>query len=561
MAYVGLMLLVVILAGCREDKTAYLVQLEAAEQTALQPIPVKEARTVALSDSVLHLPTAKRDSVLSDHMILTSNLLHRHKVYRQLFDYVNVVDSVSNRLIDDAKLRQFTQTLIHLNQALSYGELGLLDRTTNIYLEELNAAKGYGFDKLEMFVYNNLSTIYIEQQRYDEALKMLDGAIASVKQMNQPNPNYLGFIYTNIGDVYANQGNINKALEYHFMGLNHMKDTLDTRYTAMKRNIADDYLRLKQWDMALQQMGDVVTTFEGHHVAEELSMTYSMLARIRWGKGDLSEAHRLFEQSLVDLDSAVVTDRLKVLDHYLRFCQLTGDTGTEVKVLRLLQQLNDNIRNDNERRVITSKLYEEELQRNDASLTLFHTTIRKYQWWLAGLVVLIGMMVGGTAWLARWMRGKQRQVEYSRDAMHEQLTRAQAETERAQGTVAQLRSDLQQLQRNVTDSTPRSTVSELRKITRRAQQAENDKDNSADAWAIANPAFYNTLLERWPSLTKVDLKLCSLLRQGLSSKEIAEITNKSSHGIDVARNRLRRKLGLEPREDITLFLLRLTDQP
>jgi DNA-binding CsgD family transcriptional regulator len=57
-------------------------------------------------------------------------------------------------------------------------------------------------------------------------------------------------------------------------------------------------------------------------------------------------------------------------------------------------------------------------------------------------------------------------------------------------------------------------------------------------------------------MTRTNLKLCAYLRLNLSSKEIASLLNITVSGIDKARNRLRKKLNLEPNVDLYDFLLK-----
>ena len=57
--------------------------------------------------------------------------------------------------------------------------------------------------------------------------------------------------------------------------------------------------------------------------------------------------------------------------------------------------------------------------------------------------------------------------------------------------------------------------------------------------------FLAQLTEKHPSLTKNDLKLCSLMKLNLSTKETAQILHISPGGVEKSRYRLRKKLGLE----------------
>ena len=60
-----------------------------------------------------------------------------------------------------------------------------------------------------------------------------------------------------------------------------------------------------------------------------------------------------------------------------------------------------------------------------------------------------------------------------------------------------------------------------------------------------HPRFYSILIKEHPSLTRNDIKLCAFIKLNLSTKQIAEINGKSQNTIDVARYRLRKKLGLQ----------------
>jgi len=68
-------------------------------------------------------------------------------------------------------------------------------------------------------------------------------------------------------------------------------------------------------------------------------------------------------------------------------------------------------------------------------------------------------------------------------------------------------------------------------------------------------SFYRVLLEKFPSLTPNERKLCALLRSGLSSKDIAILTFQNPQSVDVARYRLRKKLNLVNEENLIDFLL------
>lgn len=56
--------------------------------------------------------------------------------------------------------------------------------------------------------------------------------------------------------------------------------------------------------------------------------------------------------------------------------------------------------------------------------------------------------------------------------------------------------------------------------------------------------FYQQLHEKFPNLTPNERRICAFLRLNMTTKEIAEVTGKTQHSINIARTRLRKKLDL-----------------
>ena len=69
-----------------------------------------------------------------------------------------------------------------------------------------------------------------------------------------------------------------------------------------------------------------------------------------------------------------------------------------------------------------------------------------------------------------------------------------------------------------------------------------------------NKEFSDTLLQKFPTLTKSEVELCGLFRLNMSNKEIGALKGISAESVKMSRYRLRKKLGLAPEEDIYRFL-------
>lgn len=66
--------------------------------------------------------------------------------------------------------------------------------------------------------------------------------------------------------------------------------------------------------------------------------------------------------------------------------------------------------------------------------------------------------------------------------------------------------------------------------------------------------FYKNISEKIPDITFREKRLCAFLKMNMSTKEIASITFQSTNSIDVARHRLRKKIGASSDEDLSNFL-------
>jgi DNA-binding NarL/FixJ family response regulator len=67
--------------------------------------------------------------------------------------------------------------------------------------------------------------------------------------------------------------------------------------------------------------------------------------------------------------------------------------------------------------------------------------------------------------------------------------------------------------------------------------------------------FLNRLREQFLDLTPNEQKLCALLRLNLSTKEISNLMSISLRGVEIARYRLRKKLGLDLGQNLSKFIL------
>lgn len=108
----------------------------------------------------------------------------------------------------------------------------------------------------------------------------------------------------------------------------------------------------------------------------------------------------------------------------------------------------------------------------------------------------------------------------------------------------------------VANSKSKKIIFELIENTNK-KMSDNGWEQFEEQIDMAYNDFFAKLSEKFPELSANERKLCGLLRMNLSSKEIAQLIFQEVASVDVARYRLRQKLGLDKDENLIAFLTEL----
>lgn len=97
----------------------------------------------------------------------------------------------------------------------------------------------------------------------------------------------------------------------------------------------------------------------------------------------------------------------------------------------------------------------------------------------------------------------------------------------------------------------------LQKLIRENISHDDDWKNFTLNFDIVYGNYIKRLNELHPNLNTSEQRLCSYLKMGLSSKEIAPLLNISFRSVEMARYRLRKKLALDPSVNLAEYLQKL----
>lgn len=105
---------------------------------------------------------------------------------------------------------------------------------------------------------------------------------------------------------------------------------------------------------------------------------------------------------------------------------------------------------------------------------------------------------------------------------------------------------------------PVKYINNMERIISRGLGTNNAEwENAIQNLKLSQQGFFKYLKERYPDLTPNDLRLCSFLRLNFNTKEIAQLLNISTRGVETSRHRLRKKMKLGKKQNLTEFLFEL----
>ncbi|MDR4988323.1 MAG: triple tyrosine motif-containing protein [Bacteroidales bacterium] len=123
-------------------------------------------------------------------------------------------------------------------------------------------------------------------------------------------------------------------------------------------------------------------------------------------------------------------------------------------------------------------------------------------------------------------------------------------------TLTSLKNELHQVLKSMPDDNPeKHSVSKLLRNVNRDLRNEKNWELFNSYFDEVHQDFINRLKETYSDLTPKELRLCAYLRMNISTKEIAPLMNISIRGVEISRYRLRKKLKLDPKENLADFII------
>ncbi|SHK35979.1 Tetratricopeptide repeat-containing protein [Epilithonimonas mollis] len=409
-------------------------------------------------------------------------------------------------------------------------------------------------------ILNNIGGCYYFMGNYKKARHFWELALKKFES-NKASQNVEGsLIYNNLAVLEKEHGNYARALEMlkEFKKRNEiLKDTFNI--IIAYENIAGVNVKLKESDLAISNLSEGIRLAKKIRSDYDQASLYTDIGNVylsQPGRKDsayyyLSNAFNIANRS--DFSDIKLASSEKLVSYF----EKQNDYKNALYYLHIAKSLSEaTINKENAKKV--SRL-ESEFEEKNKQKELLQQQKRRERYFISGIVLLLLFSVI-VFLMFKLQKSKSEKKAAENKLLSKKLEEKNKELANNAVKMMQASEIFQTTQKELKEMDPkyeddRKVISRIIMDFKKGSQALNNSEFDK-LFIETDEDFYKKLLEKFPSLTKNELRLCVFLRQNLSSKEISAITKQSPHSIVVARSRLRKKLGLEESQSISNFLIR-----
>ncbi len=544
----AMLLLLIAVTGCNSTPNVRVLdEIYALDSVMIAGLEHPDTLPATL-DSLSRQGETVADTAIADLSFAISNAMLHERQFTQLKTYTEQMQQLLSSITTHGNVMKEREVAMNINVAEIYGYLGMYERFTQMLLHEYKTALIYRQRNNQCVILNDLGFICTEKQEWDRAIDYFKQSAPLLDTVSHPE--LLVYNYNNLAWSYRGKKEYNKALEYMMLAIHHTPKSDTLLLMTMHQVLANHYQSMQEYSLAAKQLAPVIEYFKAKGLRNDFARAYALQAIITWRSGNMTQAKEEFAKAIDMQQYLDPPHKANLAREYGEFCSEFGDKDAVIEALCYANRVYDEMIKGNEQGEALTALYDEELRQSESKQVMYENRVMRYVWMTLGMAVMTLLALGAGAWLYRRQVKRRRGVEDVRDDLQQRLIETSAKDEKNREFLTTLGDDLQELQKIVADSSKQDIIKNLRAITSHVKGMA-DEDNSA--LQRANNDFFKRLLERYPMLTANDLRMAAFLRQGLSSKEIAEITFREPRSIDMARSRLRKKIGLPREQDLITF--------
>lgn len=467
--------------------------------------------------------------------------------------------------------------LINLCQGYLFNDI--YDKALQYGLQSLKIRKEIGNDYDLAFTLRTLGWLYYDIGYFDKALEYHTEVLKIHEKIGSKQR--IAYSYNSLGLIHEGKGDCNLALSFFKRSLELIenldnKDRIAEAMTNMGicyRKIDNLDLAIKFLKSALEITNEIKFEHKKVYILHELAIVYLEQENFDKAYALLEEA-RMIIQTIANNKELILENNKIMSDYYLAIHNYKDAFSYYKKYTEESSEIFSS--NKSERLAEMRILYEAERRETEFQLLQQQRNLeaQKRKALLIGTVLLIIIAILVITGL--WNNIKKKKAIYSqnhklskeklktqsleRENLEHKLDFRQKELTNLAFFISQRTSiykdftkslksleftDLKTLKKNISSLVKEYTFKfDFNEDVQRFHT--NIEDLQSD--------FLFKIKEQYPHLTDKDVQLAVQVKIKLSSKEIANINNISLNSVEIARHRLRKKLGLDSKDNLVSFL-------
>ena len=507
-------------------------------------------------------PGLSKDQVLDVHLAQASCYLELRFMERALIQ-LDLAEDILKKTKD-----KNTTALILFKRGVIADNNGTLDEAFELFQNAIDMLGNPEDDPvLASNIYSNISSLHSRLKNYDQAVSYSDQAIALLTKNNLRHE-LLGK-YLNRGILEKERGDFSSAKKWYNTAIE------EARINGTKYNLAQLFLNLGNVETHLKNFSDAESCYDSSTMyCQQLNSSYGIYLNAM-NKGNMYLEAKDYNNALVHLKEAkVLSTEFKLAEEEMNLAQMLAATYAGLNdfknaytYLDYNKVLNDSLTGGEiaqrilelETKYQNEKAKNEILELNEIVLEQ-SSRIRKY-------IILVLLFVLIFAGFIAFYFFSRKTTQFREKMSKEKIARMKLEMQlKDQELMAKVMNIAQvnevflsfsQSFRKFTVDLPSAKIREIK-----TQFKELERKFPDAAWKEFEYRFeqvhvsYNSrLVEKYPTLTANEIKICNFLILNLSTKEIAALTNRSIKTVENTRSSIRHKLQLNTDTNLTAILL------
>jgi tetratricopeptide (TPR) repeat protein len=445
--------------------------------------------------------------------------------------------------------------------------LGKYDEAVNHFLLSLEIAEENNFEYEQVIVLSHLGIVQDRIQKFDQALKYYFDALNIYNKRNEDGKpiselKNIHSLYNNIGNIYSTKKDFNTAEKYYLKGLVLAEQKDDyINIGIICNNLGKMYTEQKNYPQAYNYLIKSLEARKKVNDKSGIAKSYLFLSSYYQATNKFSEALDYSKKAL-DLGTEIkeqLTVKNATMLMYEGYKKM-GNSDKALEYLELYKQASDSLINEGKIEEITRLQVQYEYDNLEKEREAKQKIVR-YTYIIIVSTLILGLVILGLLFVLAKSRNKRTKLEkekLEKDMIikNKELTTNVLYLLQKNVLIINITSRLLKLK----DKLKAENVEPVQRIIYDLQSL-TDKEVWKEfevRFQDVHEEFYQKLKQQFPDLSPSEIKLAAFLRLNMTTKEIASITGQSINSLEVARYRLRKKLGITSQEvNLVNFLLNI----